>query len=67
MFFLIGLYLARAAWHRHAEYAVGIAGAPGALRQRPYGGWFLGTMAAGLVSYGVWLIVKEPFRRLSNS
>jgi len=64
MLALIGLYLARAAWWLHAQYAVGVAGALGSLRQQPYGGWMLGTVAAGLMSYGLWQIVKEPYRRL---
>jgi len=67
MFGVIGVYLIRAAWQRHAQYAVGVAGALGALRQRPYGAWALGTVAAGLVSYGLWQIVKEPYRRLRDS
>jgi len=67
MFSLIGVYLIRAAWRLHAEYAVGVAGALASLRQQPYGGWALGTMAAGLLSYGLWQIVKEPFRLLRDS
>jgi hypothetical protein len=67
MFLLIGVYLIRAAWQLQAGYAVGVAGALGSLRQQPYGGWILGTMAAGLLSYGLWQIVKEPYRRLRDS
>jgi Domain of Unknown Function (DUF1206) len=64
MFALIGGYLSGAAWWHHPQYAVGVAGALGALRQQSYGGWTLGTVAAGLMSYGLWQIVKEPYRRL---
>lgn len=67
MFLLIGAYLTRAAWQLQAGYAVGVAGALGSLRHQPYGGWTLGTMAAGLVSYGLWQIIKEPYRRLRDS
>jgi len=67
MFTLIGVYLALAAWRRHAQYAVGIAGALNSLKRQPYGKWLLGTVAAGLIAYGLWLIVKEPYRRLRNS
>jgi hypothetical protein len=67
MFFLIGLYLTRAAWRLHADDAVGIAGALGSLRRQPYGAWVLGAMAAGLMSYGLWQIAKEPYRRLRDS
>ena len=67
MFALIGIYLARAAWRLHAQEAVGVAGALGTLRHQPYGEWTLGTVAVGLMTYGLWLIVKEPYRRLSDS
>lgn len=67
MFAVIGAYLARAAWWLHAQDAVGVAGALGTLRQRPYGAWALGTVAAGLMSYGLWQIAKEPYRRLHDS
>lgn len=67
MFALIGAYLIRAAWRRHAQYAVGVGGALSTLRQQPYGEWALGTVAAGLMTYGLWQIVKEPYRRLRDS
>jgi len=67
MFAVIGADLTRAAWRVHAQYAVGIAGALGTLRQQPYGGWVLGTVTTGLMSYGLWLIAKEPYRRLRDS
>ena len=67
MFAVIGAHLTRAAWQVHAQYAVGVAGALGSLKQQPYGAWFLGTVATGLMSYGMWQIVKEPYRRLRDS
>jgi len=67
MFALIGIYLVRAAWGLQARYAIGVAGALGTLRQQPYGEWLLGTVAAGLMTYGLWQIVQEPFRRLPDS
>lgn len=67
MFAVIGVHLTRAAWRVHVQYAVGIAGALGALRQQPYGDWVFGTVAAGLMSYGLWQIAKEPYRRLRDS
>lgn len=67
MFTLIGVYLTLAAWRRHAQYAVGIAGALNSLKKQAYGEWLLGTVAVGLIAYGLWLIVKEPYRRLRNS
>src|SRR6185312_2440741 len=67
MFGLIGIYMTRAAWRLHAQSAIGVAGALGTLRQQAYGEWLLGTMAVGLMTYGLWQIVKEPYRRLSDS
>ena len=67
MFAVIGVYLARAAWWLHAQDAVGVAGALGSLRQQPYGDWTLRTVAAGLMSYGLWQIVKEPYRQLHGN
>jgi len=67
MFAMIGAHLMHAAWRGRAQYAVGIAGALSAFRQQPYGEWVLGTITTGLVSYGVWQIVKEPYRRLRDS
>lgn len=67
MFAVIGIQLTRAAWRLHAQYAVGIAGALGTLRGQPYGEWVIGTVAAGLISYGLWQIIKEPYRRLRDS
>ena len=66
-FAVIGAQLTRAAWRVHAQYAVGIAGALGTFRQQPYGEWVLGTVTTGLMSYGLWQIVKEPYRRLRDS
>jgi hypothetical protein len=67
MFAVIGAGLMRAAWRVHAQYAVGIGGALGTLRHQPYGEWVLGTVTAGLMSYGLWQIIKEPYRRLRDS
>jgi hypothetical protein len=67
MFAVIGEHLTRAAWRVHAQYAVGIAGALSALRQQPYGEWVLGAVTTGLMSYGLWQIAKEPYRRLRDS
>jgi hypothetical protein len=67
MFAVIGGHLTHAAWRVHAQYAVGIAGALGTLRQHSYGEWVLGTVTIGLMSYGLWQIAKEPYRRLRDS
>ena len=67
LFAMIGAYLTRAAWRGHPQYAVGLASALGKLRQQPYGEWVLGTVAVGLMTYGLLQIIKEPYRRLCDS
>lgn len=67
MFALIGAYLSRAAWRRHAQYPIGVAATLNSLKRQAYGEWLLGAVAAGLIAYGLWLIIKEPYRRLRNS
>ena len=67
LFAVIGIYLTRAASRGHPQYAVGLASALGTLRQQRYGEWVLGTVAVGLMTYGLLQIIKEPYRRLRDS
>ncbi len=67
LFCLVGGYLINAAWRHDPRYSGGIAGALGGLKQQPYGEWLLAAMAVGLLSYGLYQIVKEPFRTLRKS
>lgn len=67
LFCLVGGYLLNAAWRHDPRYSGGIAGALGGLKQQPYGEWLLGVMAAGLLCYGLYQIVKEPYRKLGKS
>jgi len=67
LFGLVGLYLLNAYWYREPRYSAGIAGALGALKQRPAGPWLLGIVAAGLISYGLFQISKERYRRMGDS
>jgi hypothetical protein len=36
------------------------------LKQQPFGEWLLGAVAAGLISYGLYQMAKERFRRLGD-
>lgn len=65
LFGLIGLYLVDAAWRFDPRYSGGFAGALRALQHRPYGNWLLGTVACGLISFGVFQILKERYRRFA--
>ena len=67
LFCLVGGYLINAAWRHDPRYSGGIAGALGGLKQQPYGEWLLGVMAIGLLCYGLYQIVKEPYRKLGKS
>jgi uncharacterized membrane protein len=67
LFCLVGGYLINAAWRGDPRYSGGIAGALGGLKQQFYGEWLLGGMAVGLLCYGLYQIVKEPYRKLSKS
>jgi hypothetical protein len=67
LFCLVGGYLINACWRGDPRYSGGIAGALAGLKQQSYGEWLLGVMAIGLLCYGLYQIVKEPFRKLSRS
>jgi hypothetical protein len=67
LFVLVGAYLMNAAWRHDPRYSGGIAGALGGLREQPYGEWLLGTVAAGLMCYGLYQVAKERYRRLADS
>jgi hypothetical protein len=67
LFGLIGAFLIDAARRYDTANTTGIAGALGALKRQEYGHWLLGAVAAGLISYGVFQILKEPFRKFRTS
>ncbi len=67
LFGLVGLYVIGEAWRFDPHYSNGIGGALGALARRPYGGWLLGTLATGLMSYGLFQTLKERYRLFRNS
>jgi hypothetical protein len=67
LFGLVGLYVVDAAWRFDPHYSNGIGGALGVLQGRPYGVWLLGALATGLMSYGLFQIVKEHYRLFRDS
>jgi hypothetical protein len=67
LFCLVGSYLVNAAWRHNPRYSGGVAGALAGLKQQAYGKWLLALMAIGLLCYGLYQIVKEPYRKLAES
>jgi hypothetical protein len=67
LFGLIGAFLIDAAWRNDTANATGIAGALSALKRQEYGHWLLGAVAAGLICYGFFQILKEPYRKFRTS
>ena len=63
-FFIIGWFLIAAARHLNAREARDFGGALRTLEQQPYGGWLLGTVALGLMAYGVLSFVDARYRRI---
>jgi Domain of Unknown Function (DUF1206) len=62
LFGLIGAFLIDAARHYDTAEAIGMAGALSALKRQEYGHVLLGVVAAGLICYGLFQILKEPYR-----
>jgi hypothetical protein len=67
LFGLVGLYVVGAAWRFDPHYSNGIGGALGTLARQPYGTGLLGALATGLMSYGLFQILKERYRLFHDS
>jgi hypothetical protein len=67
LFGLIGAFLIEAAWRYDTANATGTAGALDALKRQEYGHWLLGAVAVGLICYGLFQILKEPYRKLRSN
>ena len=64
LFSVIGLFLIRAALMYEARQAKGVAEALRALASRRGPSWLLGTVAMGLVSYGIYELYEARYRRI---
>ena len=64
MFGLVGVFLVKAAIDYDPNAAVGIDGALSKLLHRPYGGWLLGLVAAGLIAFAVYSISDARYRKI---
>ena len=64
IFCVIGFFLIQAARQSDASAARGLGEALEGLEQQPYGSWILGTVAVGLVAYGIYMIIQARYRHL---
>jgi hypothetical protein len=64
VFGIAAWFLIQAALDYRPREAVGLDGALAKLAQQPYGGWLLGTVAAGLLAYGLYTFFEARYRRL---
>ncbi len=64
MFGIIGVFLIMAAMNSNPNEARGLSGALRALEQQTYGQILLGTVAIGLIAYGLFMFVMARYRRM---
>jgi hypothetical protein len=64
VFGVIGVFLVQAALQTDPEEARGLGGALQTLARQPFGPYILGTVALGLVAYGVFMFVMARYRRI---
>jgi len=64
VFAIIGGFFLEAALHANARQAKGLGSALDLLAQQPYGPWLLVIIAAGLVAYGIFMLVEARYRRI---
>jgi hypothetical protein len=64
IFGVIGIYLIQAALRFDPEEAKGLGGALKAIAQQPFGLFFLGVIAVGLIAYGIYEIVLARYRQI---
>jgi membrane protein implicated in regulation of membrane protease activity len=67
VFGIIGIFLILAAIHINGSEAKGLGGVLTALGQLPFGSWVLGTVAFGLMAYGIYSLIEAYYRRITNS
>jgi hypothetical protein len=59
---LIGAFLAKAAWEYDPDEAAGLDAALHEVAAQPYGGFLLGAVAVGLISYAVYCFAQARYR-----
>lgn len=64
LFALIGAFLLHAAWRNDPAAVAGISGALQWLREQPFGPWLLGTVAVGLMGFGLGEMATARYREI---
>lgn len=64
VFGLIGFFLVRAAYQYDPEEAIGLGGALAKVLRQDYGDTLLGSVAAGLLAYGLYCFVEARYREI---
>jgi hypothetical protein len=67
VFCLAGAFLIQSARHFNPEEAKGLDAVLQALSEWPFGPWALGVVAAGLIAYGMYMLVEAGYRRINGS
>lgn len=62
LFAVIGWFLIDAAHRADTAQATGIAGALAALKHQQLGPWVLAAVGIGIIAYGLFTVLKEPYR-----
>ena len=64
VFCIIGIFLAFAAWYSDGGEVRDFGGALRFVERQTYGAWLLGLVAAGLFSFGSFLLFLAKYRRM---
>lgn len=67
VFCVVGSFLIQSARHFNASEAKGLDGVLDALARWPFGPWAMGTVAAGLIAYGLYMLVEARHRRIGSA
>lgn len=62
---MIGFFFIRTAWTHNPEESKGIGGALDELAAQPFGMFILAIVAAGLILYGIYQIVRGRYERMN--
>jgi hypothetical protein len=65
VFAIVGGFFIQAAINFNPKEAKGLGSALDLLAQQPYGRWLLGIVAAGLIAYGLFMLVEARYRRIA--
>jgi ribosomal protein S5 len=67
VFCIIGSFLIQSARQYDPSQAKGLDAVLQSLSQWPFGPWAMGTVAAGLIAYGFYMLVEARYRRIAGS